>query len=785
MQVCLFLRGISGQNISGNFLNGDGIMKLSVSINFFNGEELLINTILNIRPLVDHLSLVYQTKSNLNNPISASALCLIDDLKYRKLVDDFFCYIPDFNIAPAQNEFLKRKIGLELAVKYGATHFLIMDTDEFYDQGQFVNAKKIIEQENITYSCVHSYFYLRKPVYRSEQPDTTNICFISKITPELAFEYNQEFPIENVDPTRRIVNTSGQFRLFNADEIVMHHMNFVRQNFGSKLANTSSAINSSYINEARDVILTWKFPELFQFPNKPQYNIIEVEDKFNLNGIFIENKLLITNHFLKEFTGSEIAVYDIAKEFIRRGFSVYIGSFKYEYPLKKFFDELGCYYIDLNKLGKNDSDFFDIIWLQHFTTADKIFTESNISAKYIIFSSLSPYEPLESPPLFSDKINIFLANSHETKKKLVSMGLTEESIYVLPNPVSDDFFMVKYKAKIKPQKIAVVSNHAPCEIREAESYLKDNGFDVVQYGMDGVFELITPAILEQYDAVITIGRTVQYCLAIGLPVYCYDRYGGPGWINRLNIEKAAEFNFSGRCSNRKLTFEEIVLEIKDNYDFAKSDVVYNQEFAENNYRLSTHIAIILENIKTYSVKYTEYLYRNVALRQKEYLISSLPIKHFIQLFIDNKNGFLEETSFNFLVMQNSDLQSFEFELSNRHNSLAVRLDILNDSCIVELAEMYIKKENSKFDLMPHIQSNADIKEGNVYFFSTEDPQIHFHVSETPIFNNVDTLCVSIKYLHMSDEALRIIIEKKNKELSDIYNSTSWKIVKLLKKLKIK
>ena len=60
-------------------------------------------------------------------------------------------------------------------------------------------------------------------------------------------------------------------------------------------------------------------------------------------------KILITNHFLKEFSGSEIAVYDVAKEFINLGFSVTIGSFTFISPLKDLFDELDCNFIDLNK----------------------------------------------------------------------------------------------------------------------------------------------------------------------------------------------------------------------------------------------------------------------------------------------------------------------------------------------------------------------------------------------------------------------------------------------------
>ena len=41
-------------------------MKLSASINLFDGEELLFTSLTNLRPVVDHISVVYQLKSNFN-----------------------------------------------------------------------------------------------------------------------------------------------------------------------------------------------------------------------------------------------------------------------------------------------------------------------------------------------------------------------------------------------------------------------------------------------------------------------------------------------------------------------------------------------------------------------------------------------------------------------------------------------------------------------------------------------------------------------------------------------
>lgn len=53
-----------------------------------------------------------------------------------------------------------------------------------------------------------------------------------------------------------------------------------------------------------------------------------------------------------------------------------------------------------------------------------------------------------------------------------------------------------------------------------------------------------------YDSVISIGKTVQYCLASHISVFCYDHFGEPGYISRNNYDKARHHNFSGRGFSR-------------------------------------------------------------------------------------------------------------------------------------------------------------------------------------------------------------------------------------------
>ena len=574
-------------------------MKLSASINFYNAEELLIQAVRCIRPLVEHLSIVYQETSNWGNVISERAKKAIEQLKSEGLVDDFYCYEPNSSFNASENEFQKRQIGLDLAKTAGASHFLLMDADEFYIPKQFLKVKEIIRTSDISYSCVRSYFYIHQSIYRSELPDTTNVCFIAKITPELSFEYQGAFPAENVDPTRRLVNSSGRFKFFDANDICMHHMNFVRESFKSKLVNTSSAANPDFIRKEKNALNDWRWPNDFVFPNKPKYKIVEVEDVFQLQKIKYvyqaqpKKKVLLTNYFIREFTGSEMAIFDLTREFLKRGYDVTIGAFIFSDPLLSEFASLGVTLLDLNNAS---TEHFSLIWAQHFITLDTCLIDSGITADKIIYSSLSPYESLESPPASVKYVNLFLANSSETKNVLVSMGLDECDVIIFPNPVNQSFFS---KKKINSQglkRLAIVSNHIPTEIEQVAEQLRQKGVEVKEFGMLHEFVLITPEVLNNFDAVITIGRTVQYCLAMGIPIYCYDRFGGPGWINIDNIDRAALYNFSGRCVGTKKQADDIESELINNFETTQTQAKFYEEYAKLHFDLENQLDRVLGSL---------------------------------------------------------------------------------------------------------------------------------------------------------------------------------------------
>ena len=88
--------------------------------------------------------------------------------------------------------------------------------------------------------------------------------------------------------------------------------------------------------------------------------------------------------------------------------------------------------------------------------------------------------------------------------------------------------------------------------------------------------IISYDVISKYDLVITIGKTVQYCLVLGQPVYIYDHFGGCGFLDEKNLKSAKEYNFSGREKVNNKTPSQIVDEILTQYNTASSFIIENR-----------------------------------------------------------------------------------------------------------------------------------------------------------------------------------------------------------------
>lgn len=285
--------------------------------------------------------------------------------------------------------------------------------------------------------------------------------------------------------------------------------------------------------------------------------------------------VLITNLYFQKYTGSELHTLEIAKRFSQLGYEVTVATFSKTYPLLKYVDGYTVIEITKEKLERNE---FDIVFIQHFPVFDYIVTHYEIKYKYMIVSILSSFNMFETLPTCYKNADLISVVSEECEETIAPYT---QKCFLFRNSADRTFFdMFERNKKEKLEHIAIISNHVPEELRQLPALLQNMSFDFLGSGDNQ--ELVTAELLARYDLVITIGRTVQQCFACGTPVYVYDYFGGPGYIESQNIQLAEKHNFSGR-GFEKISADSLAELIVDGFDENLKRLNYLHGYASENF----------------------------------------------------------------------------------------------------------------------------------------------------------------------------------------------------------
>jgi len=289
-------------------------------------------------------------------------------------------------------------------------------------------------------------------------------------------------------------------------------------------------------------------------------------------------KIVITTTHLAHFAGSEIVALEIAEHFsAKKDNQVFLITNYYDNPIKAMV-ETDIYKTQYpNLIITTDWNIeinyeeMDLVWVQHQLVPSKLmrmFIGKPITKPFIIFHHLGQldlrYFHGQAELALADKI---CSISQENIESLRGF-LADREIELFPNPAP--LIFTTFSRRVTSQslkRVALISNHPPSECVELKNELKANGIEMVVYGVNANYQRITPNILSQFDTVITIGKTVQYCLVMGIPVYVYDHFGGFGYLNDGNYSTASFFNFSGRGGEYKNT-KTIANELVENFESA-------------------------------------------------------------------------------------------------------------------------------------------------------------------------------------------------------------------------
>lgn len=276
-----------------------------------------------------------------------------------------------------------------------------------------------------------------------------------------------------------------------------------------------------------------------------------------------------------------------------RGWRVDVYSDLFMPPVLTEFEELEARYP--MRLARDPYDEFaedyDLIWVQHGVlppSTIRRLAEGGMRTA-VVWNHMSPFVHEELPVLAdleTEIADLSAGHSPQLLEVLEEFGLERDRLLLWPNPAPRCFEEGEPPA-LSPEltRLLVVSNHPPAELLAAAETLRGDGVDVVALGEVTGARRITPEIVRGVDAVVTIGKTVQYALALGVPVFNYDHFGGPGWLTPENHDREARYNFSGRGTRRQVTAEELRREMTDGYARARADVERLRALARRHYSL--------------------------------------------------------------------------------------------------------------------------------------------------------------------------------------------------------
>jgi len=208
-------------------------MKLGYIYNLFDNAEMLLPNILHHKPLVDYVCVIYQNISFFDNSLKTPLEPYLSKLKSQNFIDDFYLFSPDIKNDIIKNKTDKFNIGIELCKANNCSHFILADTDEFYQLYEMEKAKQIMTLFNFDSSATRMYTYYHDQNHRFAFQEDYYVPFIYKLDQR---RFNlQEWPVL-CDPARKL--SPGKTIIFYG-AITMHHFSWVRKDIALKLFNNA------------------------------------------------------------------------------------------------------------------------------------------------------------------------------------------------------------------------------------------------------------------------------------------------------------------------------------------------------------------------------------------------------------------------------------------------------------------------------------------------------------------------------------------------------------------
>lgn len=305
-------------------------------------------------------------------------------------------------------------------------------------------------------------------------------------------------------------------------------------------------------------------------------------------------RILLSNHHLTDYTGSEIFTFTIAKFLKKRGHKAIVYS-KFVDKMLPFFEKENISVINNLETIKNIN--FDLASVSHNINACEI--RYYFPKLLIIYLAQGIMPVLEQPPTLNLSISLFLAISNSVRNNLIKKGIAKNKIKIFRNLVDENLFKSTNELNQIPKKALILSNHHSKNkekvIKSALTSLKIN-YQFVGQGYQVIKPTNLPGYINGVDVVISLGRGAIGTMMCGRIPIIFDYLGGDGIVTVDNFTTLMKNNFSGSFYRHQYTADELIAEIKK---YKKEEGRELRKLAIKYYGANKNIDKLIEIYQTY------------------------------------------------------------------------------------------------------------------------------------------------------------------------------------------
>jgi len=269
-------------------------------------------------------------------------------------------------------------------------------------------------------------------------------------------------------------------------------------------------------------------------------------------------RILITNHFLRGRTGSELYVCEVAKSLLQRGHMPIVYSPQLGPTARELRKATVPVVDDLDAIASAP----DLIHGQHHVETMSALLRFPDTPAVFFCHGFFPWE--ETPPKHPRIVRYVAVDDTCFDRLVVENGIAEERVSVILNSVDLDQFLPRPPLPAKPARALVFSNGAKesthlSTVREA-CERSGLGLDVIGADAGNASERPQDA-LGQYDIVFAKARCALEAMAVGTAVVLCDTMGVGPMVMMDELERLRRLNFGVRTLRNNVAADVLEKEI--------------------------------------------------------------------------------------------------------------------------------------------------------------------------------------------------------------------------------